>query len=78
MGQEEGLLAPTKISSLEYKSETESNKGSVLLAYQSPPPTPLSLTSLSLTPSLLPPYTAMSQHNLPTIIRQQQEQLVVM
>ena len=67
MGQKEGLLTPTEISSSEYKLETESNVGSVLLAHQSPIPTPPP-----------PPYTAMSQHNLYTIIRQQQEQLVAM
>ena len=75
MGYEEDPLVPTEISSLEYESETESDTESVLSAYQSPLPTPLPLTPPSLTPSP-PSYTAMSQHNYPTIIRQLQEQLV--
>jgi len=70
MEQEEGPLVPTKISSSEYELETKSNTGLVLLAYQSPP-----LTSLSLSPP--PPYK-MSQHNLYAIIRQQQKQLAAM
>ena len=65
MEQEEGPLTPTEILSSEYKSETESNAGLVLLAHQ----------LLSLTP---PSYTAMSQHDLYMIIKQQQEQLAVM
>ena len=75
VGQEKGLLPPTEISSLEYKSETKSNIGSVLSAQEQSLPILPPLTSLS--PSPPPPYT-MSQHDLNTIIRQQQEQLVAM
>jgi len=67
MGLEESPLAPTEILSLKYKSKSESNTESVFSAYQLPP-----LTSPSLTPSPPLPYTAMSQHDLYAIIRQQQ------
>ena len=76
MGQEEGLLSPTEISSSEYESEAESSVGLVLSAQISqpipPPPTP---PSLSLSPPL--PYT-MSQHDYSAIIRQLQEQIAAL
>ena len=51
MEQEEGPLAHIEeTSSSEYKSETESNAGSVLLAQLSQS-TPLSLTSISPSPT---------------------------
>ena len=83
-GQEEGLLAHIEkvISSSEYKSETESNAGSVLLAQELPLPTPsLFLLSPPLsTPIILPPPYTMSHYdtNLYVIIRQQQEQLTAL
>ena len=60
----------------EYKSEAKSSTGSVL-SVQGSQPTPLPLTSPSLSPSPLPPYT-MSQSSYPAIIRQLQEQIAVL
>ena len=60
---------------LDYRSETESSAGSVLLAQEQSLLIPLLLTlisSLSSTPLLL---YEMSQPNYPTIIRQLQEQM---
>jgi len=75
VGQEEGPLSPTEISSSEYESEAESSAGSVLSAHQSqptpPPHTPSSLPSPPL------PYD-MSQPDYPTIIRQLQEQVAAL
>ena len=64
--------------SLEYESEAESNIGLVLLAQEQSLPTLPPLIPISQSPLLLLPYEAISQHNLNMIIRQQQEQLVVM
>jgi len=73
VGLEEGPLSPTEISSSsEYESDTETSAGSVLSLYTSPPPPPSPPIDSS------PPYPIMSQHNLHTIIRQQQEQLAAM
>jgi len=71
--QEESPLAPTEISSLEYKLESKTSTGSMLSLYTSSPPT-LPPSSLSLIDSP-PSYHTMSQHDLYAIIRQQQEQL---
>ena len=79
MEQEESLLLHTEILSLEYESEN-STVSSTLLVFTSQPPTPLPLSS-SLSPSTPtspPPPYKMSQHDLHTIIRQQQEQLAAM
>jgi len=61
--------------SSEYKSESETSTGSTLPLYTSSPP------PLSSSPSPIdspPPYPIMSQHDLHTIICQQQEQLAAM
>jgi len=67
MGQEESLLSPTEISELEYESKAKFSTGSVLLAHQSPPPTPPPLILPSLT-LLSPSLYNMSQPNYPAII----------
>jgi len=75
-GQEECLLLPTKISfTLEYRSETESNMGSVLSIQEQSLPTPPPLTPLSLSLSL--PYK-MSQLDYLAIIRWLQEQITTL
>jgi len=61
----------------EYESETETSTGSALPVYTSSPPTPPPQSS-SPSPIDSPPHYNMSQLNLHEIIRQQQEQLVVM
>ena len=77
MGQEEGPLSPTEISSSEYESEAESSAGSVLSAHQSQP-TPPPCTPSSPSSSLPPPPYDMSQPDYPTIIRQLQEQVAAL
>jgi len=72
VGLEEGPLSHTEISSSsEYESESETSTGSALPLYTSPPPPSPPIDSP-------PPYPIMSQHNLHTIICQQQEQLAAM
>ena len=77
-GQEEGLLSHNEILSSEYKLGSKTSTSSALLLYiLSPPISSLALSSPS--PINSPPsYNIMSQHDLHTIIRQQQEQLAAM
>jgi len=75
VGQEEGPLSPTEISSSEYESEAKSSTGSVLSAHQSQPTPPPHTPSSS--PSPPPPYD-MSQPDYPTITRQLQEQVAAL
>ena len=78
MGQEEGPLSPTEISSSEYESEAKSSIGLVLSAHQSQPtPPPCTPSSPSSSPSP-PPLYDMSQPDYPTIIRQLQEQVATL
>jgi len=67
------------LSSSEYESESETSTGSALPLYTSSPlssPPPLSSSPSPI--DLPPPYPIMSQHDLHTIIHQQQEQLAAM
>ena len=72
--KESPLVYIEETSSLEYKSETESNPRSVLLAQGLQPTLP---PLILLLPLLLLLYE-MSQSNYPAIIRQLQEQIVVL
>jgi len=77
MGQEEGLLIPTKIdSSSEYKLEDKTSTGFTLSLYISPQPTPQPPLS-----SLSPSFYTMSQCNqinYELLAQQQQEQLTAL
>jgi len=64
--------------STEYKLESETSTGSALLLYTSSLPTPPPASSSPPPVDSPPSYNIMSQHDLNTIIRQQQEQLVAM
>jgi len=76
VGQEEGPLSLTEISSSEYESEAKSSTGSVLSTHQSQPtPPPHTPSSPSSSPS---PLYDMSQPDYPTIIRQLQEQVAAL
>jgi len=74
-GQEEGLLSPTEISSLEYESEAESNAGSALSTQSLPTLPPLTPSSFSSPP---PSYEMSQQPDYPAIIRQLQEQITTL
>jgi len=80
VGLEEGPLSHTEIiSSSEYKSETESSTGLALPLYTSSPPSPPPPSSSPTPIDSLPSYhNNMTQLNFQEIIRQQQEQMVVM
>ena len=69
VGQKEGLLPHTEISSSEYESESKTSTSSALPLYTSLPLTPLPLSASPIdSPSF---YNTMSQHDLHVIIRQQ-------
>jgi len=70
------IITPTEISSLEYKSEGETSTGSVLSLYiSSPSIPPLSSPSPIDSPSS---YYNMSQPDYPAIMRQLQEQIMIL
>ena len=68
VGQEEGPLTPTEISSSKYESETESNTGLVLSNQSLLTPPPSSLLSQSPPPSLCYELKPLELNNRTTLV----------